>query len=219
MAEGPNFPNDSQHVALAGMNGSGKTWGAMDMLSFMDLREHAAFIIDHKGEPDFKKLPAEKFNPASLLLPRRGLHIIKPKLNGSNRQELEEFLERVFKHGRMRVYVDEGHLMGFSNMVRNILVAGRARKATIMWTSKKANWIDPFVWSQSKFYRVFTLQTAKDVKAVQENWPVKFQMPEQFHSWYYDGTTNKAHYLLPADKLGASIERLDAQLRHDYSMI
>lgn len=219
MPDVPAFPNESQHVALAGMNGSGKTWGAIDMLSWRDIKERAWFIIDHKRDSTLKKLPAQPYNPRSLVLPSRGLHIIRPKLGGEDREDLEEFLRRVFKHGKIGVYIDEGHLMGFSNMVRNILVAGRDRRVPLMWTSQKANWIDPFVWSQSKFYRVFTLQTAKDVKAVQENWPVKFQMPAPFHSWYYDGTKNKVYYLLPADTIEKSVERLDAQLRHVYSMI
>ncbi len=219
MAEEPAFPTNSQHIAAAGMNGSGKTWGMLDMLSYRDLRKMAWIIIDSKRDSALKLLPAEKLASNAMLLPRRGLHIIRPKLGGEDREDIEGLLERAFRHGRIGIYVDEGHLFGFSKMIRNILVAGRDRKVPLMWTSQKANWIDPFVWSQSKFYRVFTVQTAKDVKAIQENWPVKFQMPEPFHSWYYDGTRNKVFYLAPADKLSVTIERLDAQLRHEYRMI
>ena len=219
MADQPTFPTNSQHVAAAGMNGSGKTWGMLDMLSYRDMHGMAWIVIDNKADSALRQLPAEKMASNTLLLPRRGLHIVRPKLNGADRDDLESLFERIFRHGKIGIYVDEGHLLGFSPMIRNILVAGRDRKVPLMWTSQKANWIDPFVWSQSKFYRVFTLQTAKDIKAVQENWPIKFKMPEPFHSWYYDGTKNKVFYLAPADKLSITIERLDAMLRHEYVMI
>jgi hypothetical protein len=218
MSSGPTFPSDSQHVAAAGMNGSGKTWGMLDMLSYRDLSKMAWIVIDNKRDSALKKLPAEPITAKSLV-PKKGLYILRPRLDGADKGDIESFLQRIFRHGKIGIYVDEGHLFGFSPMVRNILVAGRDRKVPLMWTSQKANWIDPFVWSQSKFYRVFTLQTAKDVKAVQDNWPVKFQMPEPFHSWYYDGTQNKVHYLSPSDALDKSIERLDNQLLRVYRMI
>lgn len=218
---GPTFPTNTQHVAAAGMNGSGKTWGMLDMISwhFATDPKFPWIIVDHKKDSSLKKLPAEKLGTSSLFLPSKGLHIVRPKLGGSDRDDLEDLLARIFKHGKIGVYIDEGHLMGFSQMIRNILVAGRDRKVPLMWTSQKANWIDPFIWSQSKFYRVFSLQTAKDVKAVQDNWPTRFQMPAPFHSWYYDGTKNTTHYLAPSGKLSDTITRLDEALQHQYSMI
>lgn len=218
MSSGPTFPSNSQHVAAAGMNGSGKTWAMLDMLSYRDLHDMAWIVVDNKRDSALKQLPAEQISPRSLI-PRHGLHILRPRLDQKDKDDIEGFLQRIFRHGKIGVYVDEGHLFGFSPMVRTILVAGRDRQVPLMWTSQKANWIDPFVWSQSKFYRVFTLQTAKDIKAVQDNWPGKFRMPDPFHSWYYDGTNNTTHYLAPSDPLDKSVERLDAQLRHVYRMI
>ena len=215
----PNFPSASEHIAIAGMTGSGKTWGALDMLAHRDMEGQAWIVIDHKGEPDLKKLPAEKLKVNPLILPKRGLFIVRPKPNGSDRADLEEMLNRCFKHGNIGIYVDEGHLMGFSEAVRTILVAGRAKRVCIMWVSQRANWIDTFIWSQSTFYRVFKLQSAKDVKTVQENWPVKWQAPAEYHSWYYDGKQGKVFYLKPAAPLKDSVERLDSVLVKSYALI
>jgi hypothetical protein len=201
------------------MTGSGKTWGCIDMLSRVDLDSRACIIIDHKRDSSLKKLPAEKIGLRPLFLPKKGLHIVQPSMSRDDRQDVEELLVRVFQSGNKLIYVDEGHLLGPSPAIRDILVAGRDRKVNVMWISQKANWIDTFIWSQSTFYRVFRLQTQRDIKAVQENWPVTFTMPETLYSWYYDGVAHKTHYLAPSDILDNSIKRLDAQLKHTYSAI
>jgi hypothetical protein len=179
----------------------------------------AWIIIDHKGDDSIARLPAEKLKLNPVFLPNKGLHVVRPSVRKEDREELEGLLERIFKHGRIGVYIDEGHLLGPSEAVRMMFVAGRSKKVPMIWTSQRTTWIDTFVWSQSTYYRVFKLQTAKDVKAVQENWPEKWQAPEQFHSWYYDGKQGKLFYLAPAETLDRTIERLDAKLLHAYHSI
>lgn len=219
MALIPNLPNNSQHIAIAGFTGSGKTWGALDMLSRRDFDKMAWIVIDHKRDSALKKVPAEKLNLRPLFLPNRGLHIVRPGIGRDDRQDLEDLLDRVFRHGKIGIYVDEGHLLGASEAVRTIMVAGRDRMVPMMWTSQKANWIDTFIWSQSTFYRVFHLQTARDVKVVQDNWPVKFVNPSNFHSRYFDGVSGNVYYLAPSEPLEKTIDRLETKLLKEYHQI
>lgn len=213
------LPQPDQHIALAGRTGSGKTVAGLEMLSLRDLEKQPAFIIDHKSDDHIAKLPAEPFNPSSLFLPTRGLHHIKAKLNGAGRDTLETFMERAFKRGNAIIYVDEGHLLGPSDAVRMIMVAGRSKHVSMMWTSQKASWIDPFIWSQAHFYRVFQLQTKLDTKRFEENFPVRWISPPEFFSYYYDVSKNKLHYLSPAGPIERTIERLDTKLRTLYRAI
>lgn len=215
----PHPPNSSQHIALAGMTGSGKTQGAIDMLSRRDLSDVTAFIIDHKKDSKLKLLPAEPLSLRPLFLPKFGLHIVRPSMSASDRADLEDLLTRLFNSKRVLIYVDEGHLLGMSEAIRNIMVAGRDRKVSMMWISQKANWIDTFIWSQSTFYRVWKLQTARDIKAVQENWPIRFENPTDFHSRYFDGVTGKTFYLAPSEPLENSIDRLESQLLKRFRTI
>jgi hypothetical protein len=201
------------------MTGSGKTWGALDMLSRRSFDRMAWVIIDHKRDANIKRLPAEELTLNPVFLPDRGLHVVHASIKREDKEALEGLLERIFKKGRIGVYIDEGHLLGPSEAVRMMLVAGRSNKTPIMWTSQRANWIDSFVWSQSTFYRVFRLQTWKDIRAVQENWPTKYEPPEEYHSWYFDGKSGRVHYLLPADNIENTIKRLDEKLLHTYRMI
>lgn len=189
------------------------------MLAHRDMEKMAWILIDHKGDDNIKLLPAEKLSTRPLFLPKNGLHVVRPKMGREHRQDLEELLERIFKHGKIGVYVDEGHLLGPSDAVRTILVAGRSKKVPLMWTSQKANWIDSFVWSQSTFYRVFKLQTARDVKAVQDNWPTRFEMPRDYRSRYFDGTTGNTFHLAPSDPIDRTVEKLDAKLLHVFRSI
>jgi type IV secretory pathway VirB4 component len=53
------FPDNTQHMALAGRTGSGKTYAALEMLSVRDMDEMPWVIIDHKRDENIKALPAE----------------------------------------------------------------------------------------------------------------------------------------------------------------
>lgn len=216
---GPTFPRDDQHVAIAGRTGSGKTTGALSMLSLRDMEVMPWVIIDHKRDPAIKLLPAEKLNPNAMILPQRGLHVIHADMTANGRGEIEGFLEKAFRRGKMGIYVDEGHLLGSSDAIRTILVAGRTQRVPLMWTSQRAHHIDPFIWSQASFYRVFDLQSPLDIKRFNENFPIKWRKPDEFHSWYYDVSKGKVYYMQPSEDLPATVMRLDGRLKKQYTAI
>lgn len=212
-------PGPSEHIAIAGRTGSGKTFAALEMLSLRDMDNMAWFVIDHKRDDSIKALNLEPFNPSNPFLPRRGLFHVKANIRESFRDVLERFMVRGFERGKVGFYVDEGHLLGPSEAVRMIMVAGRSKHVPMMWTSQKASWIDPFIWSQAHYYRVFQLQTKLDTKRFEENFPIKWASPEEFHSYYYDVARGKVHYLKPSGLIDQTAERLDTKLRTLYRAI
>lgn len=213
------LPDDTQHVAIAGRTGSGKTWGALEMLSMRNMDNMAWVIIDHKRDQAIEKLPAERLSPTSVFLPNSGLHVIRAEFDGKGRDNIESFLERAFKKGGIGIYVDEGHLLGSSPAIRHILVAGRSKRVPLMWTSQRAAWIDSFIWSQASFYRCFDLQTKLDTKRFEENFPIRWKKLDRFHSYYYDVSEGQVWRLHPAGNLSATLDRLDARLRTLYDAI
>ena len=215
----PIFPGNDQHIAIAGRTGSGKTTGAVEMLSLRDFDEMPWVIIDHKRDDIIKHLPAEPFNPNSVFTPSKGLHVIHASPSGKDREDLEGFFERAFNRGKIGIYVDEGHLLGFSQALRTIFVAGRSKKVPIMWISQRAHHIDTFVWSQASFYRVFDLQAPADVKRFNENFPIKWKKPPEYHSYYYDVSKGKTWLLNPAEPAEVSINRLDDKVRLNYRKV
>ena len=202
------------------MTGSGKTTAALEMLSLRDLSEMAQIIIAHKPrDPAMAKLPAERLPVNPVYLPDKGLHIVHAQIGKAFRQPLEDLLFRIFKHRKIGLYIDEGHLLGMSDAVRTIMVAGRTERVPMMWTSQRASDIDTFIWSQSSFYRVFNLQTIHDVRRFEENFPIAWEKPDPFHSYYYDIGKDTVFYVKPAGTIEKTIERLDDKLRHHYRAI
>lgn len=219
MAETIRLPDDTQHVAFAGRTGSGKTVAALDLLATRDMERMAWIIIDHKKDDNIAKLGAAPLNMNSLFLPTSGLHVVHPNINKDGKQEVDGLLMRAFNRGKTGIYVDEGHLLGSSEAIRTILVAGRSKKVPLIWTSQRAAWIDPFIWSQASFYRVFALQTANDIKRFHENFPIKWKAPEEYHSYYYDVSKGKVYYLKPSPPIEETVNRLDLKLRTQYRAV
>lgn len=219
MTDSIRLPDETQHVAIAGRTGSGKTVAALELLATRDMDKMAWIIIDHKKDDNIAKLPAHDLNVNSLFLPNHGLHKVQPRFNNEGREELENLLLRAFNRGRVGIYVDEGHLLGKSDAIRTILVAGRSKRVPLIWTSQRAAWIDTFIWSQASFYRVFALQTKHDVKRFEENFPIRWKTPEEYHSYYYDVNKGKVYYLKPSAPIGATAEKLDTLLRTQYRAV
>jgi hypothetical protein len=214
-----NFPRDDQHLTFAGRTGSGKTWGAVDMLS---RRLHMPwFVIDHKRDSTLASLRMRPIGLSPLSLPREpGLYHIAPDRKGDiDRGALEELLSRIFNRGRIGVYVDEGHLMGFSPMIRRILVAGRDKKVPLMWVSQRAQSIDPFIWSQSTFYRAYALQTPNDIRRFNDNFPEPYYAPPKYQSHYWDGEAGVQYRLQPARPISETIDFIDRQLGKRYTVV
>lgn len=204
----PSRPKIDQHVTAAGMQGSGKTWAMLDMLSRRG--QIPWLVIDHKRDSSIKKLNLPPLSLAPIMLPTSGFWHIAPNRHGDiDREGLENLLHRVFTKGKFGVYVDEGHLMGFSPMIRKILVAGRDKKVPLMWISQRAQSIDPFIWSQCNFYRAFKLQTPNDRKRFNENFMFPYEELPKFHSHYFDGEQGAQFELGPAAPLEETINRID----------
>lgn len=222
----PSFPALTEHVALAGRTGSGKTWGAMDMLSrrvgpqkVTKGRPFPWVIIDPKRDENLAKIPHEKLSVNAKILPDSGVHIVRPKLDGSQKQNVEDLLRRIFERKCCGVYMDEGHLHGLSPSIRMFLVAGRSRYCPVMWTSQRASQIDPFIWSQATYFRCFALHGPNDHKRFYENYGFKYEDPDKFYSYYYDGNQGQTFYLQPASSVDESLERFNAQLVKRFNHI
>lgn len=219
MTDKPRLPSDTHHVAIAGRTGSGKTVAALEMLSKRDFTKQAWIIVDHKGDDNIAKLPAERLAVNSRFLPQSGLHIVRPTIAKASREALDDLLTKIREKGNIGVYIDEGHLVGASEPLRHLLVAGRQHKTPVMFTSQRAAHIDTFVWSQASFYRVFALQTAADIKRFNENFPIKFRNLPEFHSHYYDVAKGKIFHLSASQPLSATLQTFDNKLLHAYRMI
>lgn len=216
----PRLPDPSEHIAIAGRTGTGKTTAALDMLSRRDMRKMAWILIDHKGAEAIKKLSLPPIRVDTKILPDKGAYHLKAKYgDAKERDRLEDFLARILRHGKIGIYIDEGHLMGVSDALRSIMVAGREKCVPVMWCSQRAQQIDPFIWSQSSFYRVFALQTRLDKKRFEENFPIAWEEPGKFQSYYYDVGAGTVFLLKPSENVTNARQRILEQTGNVYHHI
>lgn len=215
----PSLPDLTEHCAICGRTGSGKTWGALDMLSrrvgpakVTKGRPFPWVIIDPKRSKDIARLPADKLGVRATILPDSGLYVVRPKLDGSEKQDVEDLLRRIFERKRCGLFMDEGHLHGVSPAVRMFMIAGRERYSPVMWLSQKAHQIDTFIWSQSTYFRSFALHGPNDQKRFYENFGFRYAEPERHYSYYYDGNQGETFYLKPASPIDESLARFNAML-------
>ena len=213
------LPDTTQHIAFAGRTGSGKTVAALELLASRDFHRMPWVIVDHKRDPNIAELPAQPLHLNALILPRAGLWVVRPSMSEQDRKTLNDFFERCFERENIGLYIDEGHLVGPSSGIRNILVAGRSKHVPLVWCSQRAHWIDSFIWSQAAFYRIFDLQTKNDIKRFEENVPVKWKKPAEYHSYYYDVSAGKTFYLKPAAPLAETVLSLDRLLKTQYRAV
>lgn len=219
-----DFPDYDQHTVAAGKSGSGKSWAMLNMLARrLDI---PWLIIDNKKDSNIAKLRLEKIPLNPLIIPTDNRpYLVQPSMGkkaASDRQEVEDFLFRIFdrrgnKPTRYGVYVDEGHLFGFSPAIRQILVAGRDKQMPLMYTSQRATGIDPFIWGQSTFLRAFKLQTTLDIKRFNENFPQKYTALPDYWSHYYDG--NNQYQLGPSGDLNETIRLIDRATGPKYGAL
>ena len=219
----PTSPRLDEHIVYAGMTRSGKTTAALDMLS----RRLTIpwLIVDHKREPHLKKLPHELWKSVPRFLPDRpGLYRMVFDQSREGRGELEELLTKIFRrHGERRanfgVFIDEGHFVGPSLAVRNIMVAGAGRHVPMMWISQRAQDIDPFIWSQAQYFRVFKIRGINDERRFNDNFPIRYYEPGPYCSHYFDGRQGQYFPLGPSGDLNTTIKRIDDVLGTKYNFI
>lgn len=222
----PSFPDLTEHIAFAGRTGSGKTIGAIDMLSrriqptaVTKGRPFPWVIIDQKRDENLASLPHDRLGVSAKILPDTGLHIVRPKLDGSDKQDVEDLLRRIFERKRCGLFMDEGHLHGVSPAIRMFMVAGRARHCPVMWLSQRAAQIDPFIWSQCTYYRCYALQGPNDQRRFYENYGFKYEDPEKYYSYYYDGNLGRTFLLQPSSSIDVSRELFKATLLKRFHRI
>jgi hypothetical protein len=209
-----NFPNDTQRLVIVGATGSGKTQAAMWQLSRRGFLNKPWIIYDFKGDEMIQSLEGVIDWPVESPAPSRpGLYVVKPHPDQVGEVDLQ--LQSVWEHENIGVYIDEGLMLGTKNIgFRRLLTQGRSKHIPMIVLSQRPVWLDRFVFSESEFFQIFRLQHRKDLAAVQEFIPfdVSERLPE-YHSYYYDVTTDSMVVLEPVPDRDAILDTFDTKLR------
>lgn len=195
-------PNDSQHLAVIGRNGSGKTQAAVFHLSYRSWDTKPWVIFDTKGDELIEKIgkiDGVRHIGLGEQPAKRGLHIVRPLPNQET--ETDAFLWRIHARNNVGLYFDEGYMIGKSDALNALLTQGRSKRIPIIILSQRPAFLSRFVFTEASYYQVFQLVDRRDRKTVQEFIPrerVDVDRPLQaYHSIWYDVKQDRAFEFSP----------------------
>lgn len=213
------LPNNSQHIAIVGRNGTGKSRAALWHLSTKDLAKEKWVIIDYKREPDFGRIETAKYIDFKDDIKEPGVYIIQPMPNQV--EEMDGFLYKIHSQENVGVLVDEGYMLRDNEVAFNaLLTQGRSKRIPLIVLSQRPSWISRFVFSESTFYQVFALNDRRDRKTVTEfidfgegkrDYRNVNSLPP-FHSWYYDVGEDNLIIAAPVPDLDPTMDAINTKL-------
>lgn len=209
------LPNLTQHTAVLGQNGSGKTRLAYWVFGKARFDLQPFIVLDWKREELFAQSDRIREIGFKDPIPKQpGAYIIRP-LPGQD-ELVEAWLWKVWAKERTGLYVDEGYSIDpRSPALQAILTQGRSKKVPVIYLAQRPSWISRFVLSESTFLSVFRLNDKEDRKRIQalvpEDMNISTRLPD-YHSYWYDVGQNEHFVLAPVPSDDELLDALDRRL-------
>jgi DNA helicase HerA-like ATPase len=207
------LPQTTQHIAVIGRNGTGKTQAAVWHLSLMPINRRPWVVFDFKGDELINGIERAKHISLDTVPRHPGVYIVHPTRADIKAGAVEDYLWRIYERERIGVYVDEGFMLGDSDAFETLLTQGRSKHIPIITLTQRPVWVSRFVFSESMFYQIFALTDKRDKKTVESFAPINMdaELPE-FHSYYYDVGKNRLTALKPVPEADVILGSIDAKL-------
>jgi hypothetical protein len=216
------MPGIDEHRTIIGQNGSGKTQGALWMLSRerLDLRPWICF--EYKREKMFRSLLRLKafrgrISPHGRVPKAPGLYLMQLD-EGEDDEAVDDFLGRVHRRGNIGLYFDEAYMLpsGPGSSVRRILTQGRALRIPVIACVQRPVATDHFFFTEPKHLWVFKLLDREDRRTIaryapidpDDTWP-------RYYSRWYDVNQDQLFPLAPVPDARSIVNTLaDGAPRH-----
>lgn len=211
------LPRYDKRTAIIGSTGSGKTVGAVWLLSQKDLHKRPWFIFDFKGDSLIEELEYLGARVISVYCdPTKappGLYIVRP-IPERDDLAVQEFLWKLWARGGCGIYVDEGYMLGARNPALNAcLTQGRSKHIEMMILSQRPRWMSKFVFSEANYFMVYNLTLEEDRKYVGSYLGMKqTNLLPKHHSLYYDVDEQAGALLKPVPAPTALLEVFERKL-------
>jgi hypothetical protein len=190
------LPGPRDRLAVLGRTGSGKTHAACWALSHADYRTKPWVIVDYKRDEMIRALPCEELKVSDRLPKEPGLYAVRP--NPSDSEAVEDLLLRIWRRGRVGVYIDEGHMLPDKGGLEALLTQGRSKSIPVIVLSQRPVWLNRYAISEADYIQLFHLNDKRDRQTIGGFMPAEAQMKlERRHSWYYDIAADRLFHMLP----------------------
>lgn len=197
----------SEHVFIAGMTGTGKTFLAKNYLaSFASKKDkHIVAILDSKGDAQIDIAndinPYPQVNPKDLTVifsiddleyVDTMFVIYSPKREEASEHFYDRFLEWCYQRGNVTVLVDEAMQVSLNphhipEGYKGILTRGRTRNVAVWSCTQRPAGLSQTILSQSTHMFVFNLRLKVDRKRIVEvtGAPEFINNPKDHNFWYW----------------------------------
>lgn len=208
------LPNAKQRIALLGCTGSGKTLGGLFHLSNANFDTMPWTIIDFKKDEHIDAIPRAQFVGSNDSPKQPGIYVLQP----APKEDISDYLTRVWRKGKHGVFVDEGFVMSHvpqnEEMFETLMTQGRSLRIPMILLSQRPAWVSRFMFSEADFIQAWRLNDKRDIKTVESFLPSgAYQRLPEFHSLYYDVGKNKLTYLKPVPDEETTLEKIEDRLR------
>jgi hypothetical protein len=202
--------SSEDRIAIHGRTGTGKTTGAVWILSLADYLTRPWIILNQKRTKLIDAIPgAKKVQNSFRPDPNKPGIFIYHHVPVHDDDELEDLLHYVWSVGGIGVYIDEAYNIDpRSPGLIALYTQGREKQIPMITVSQRPSGICRFAISESEFFMLFHLSDKDDRKRIQSYVPLdleefmgskigdKHLLPKR-HSIYYDVGDNSAEILTP----------------------
>lgn len=198
------LPRNDSRTTIIGKTGSGKSQFAAWLLSQGNFDARPWIVIDTKRDPFFTKLLRDRLateKPLSWTPTRgeKGIFVIRPlPLDDA----IEDFLWRIWKRGKVTLWIDEMYNIPQRRALVALLTQGRSKRIQMINLVQRPRDVSRFVLSEADHYSLFSLNDADDMKRVAEFMPVpkSLRLRQDYSSLWYDTRGEEVTKLLPVPR-------------------
>ena len=209
------YADDTQHTAVIGKNGTGKTLAAMYLLSRRPFETRPELVIDFKRDDHIARLNAEEI-PVGSIPEKPGLYVVRPDV--SRKKDLVPTLEKAYRRENIGIFIDEAFVLSqdkdAEGMLENLLTQGRSKHIPLIILIQRPLWVSRFVFTECSFFQLFHLQDKRDAITLQAVLPESaFDRLPPFHSAYYDVGRDQLDFLAPVPGEDEIVSRINQRIK------
>jgi hypothetical protein len=208
------LPDDSQRITVIGKTGSGKTQGAVWLLSKRSYDTRPWIIFDYKYETLLNAIPGTREIAVSAKLPKHpGLYIVHP--TPADAEGVEAMMWEIWQREHIGLYIDEGYMISpRSPAYQAILTQGRSKSIPVIMLTQRPAWVTRFAFSEADYIQLFQLTDTRDAKIVKQFMPLPIEMPlpAPYYSWWWDNGRNFKAVLQPVPEASTILDRFHDRL-------